>query len=310
MAMDSGGEVYWAYGGPLELVTVTQSEELDPVAVVEAFPELDLQLPALGHGGMKSAYRIGGQRQQVLKLVRMPLSENPCDGQPTILVRARREIEAMREINHPRIVQVLDGPHCRPISDRQHLWYIEPLFLSGTLADRLSEPWNEEDALRLLLGLIDAAEVLSDHNIVHRDIKPSNIVFDDDGDPVLLDLGIAYFHELVSLTESHRPSPMTEIYAAPEQFHRRRFATFDFRTDLFVIGIVIFQVLTGHHPFIDGDPEKYYQRLVQGLPCRSALDAAPIGRGTVEVVKRLLHPIMHRRYPTFEDLRAAVLECE
>ena len=139
---------------------MTLSDELDPAAVVAAFSDLELQLPALGHGAMKSAYCIGGQRKQVLKLVRRPLTDNPGEGQPSVLVRARREIEAMREISHPRIVQILDGPHSRLIANREHLWYIEPLFSNGTLADRLVEPWNEEDALRLLIGLVDAAEVL------------------------------------------------------------------------------------------------------------------------------------------------------
>ena len=282
---------------------------VDPAAVVRAFPEFHLEQSPLGEGGTKSAYRIVGGNSRVLKLVRDPIPDDALEGAISIPERIRREIEAMRAISHPGIVQILDGPEVRQVNDCQHLWYIEPLYPGGTLADRLTEPLPEGDCLDLLSALVDAADALAGHRTVHRDIKPTNIVFDDSDRPVLLDLGIAYFQELTPLTESQAPSPKTLMYAAPEQFTTGRYTKFDFRTDLFLIGIVIFQALTGQHPFLDLNPEQYAKRLATGTWDGTALDHVHASPGIRAILSRLLDPSMSRRYRTIEHLRAAIEEC-
>lgn len=283
---------------------------LEPAEVIAAFPEYEINPITLGHGGMKSAFHISGDEQLVLKIVREPLIDQTMEGMVTLPERIRREIEGMRRINHPRIVPIIAGPDIRKIGMNQHVWYIEPLFEGGSLADRLSKPWSESKCLTLLNGLADAAEVLANYNVVHRDIKPGNIVFDAEDLPVLLDLGIAYFRDLTPLTNNLGQSPRTEIYAAPEQFDIRRHATVDFRTDLFLIGVVIFETLTGVHPF-DPINEGYYERLMTGKWSAEAIDAMDridVSQKTKQILRRLLDSSMSRRYRTFEHLRIAIGE--
>ena len=203
--------------------------------VVAAFPEHKIDRSPLGVGGMKSAFRILGHDPRVLKVVRQPLTNCAYDGTVNLPERIRREIEGMRRLNHPSIVPIRDGPDVRDIGGEQRVWYIEPMYAGGTLADRLTNPWPECKAIDLLRGLVNAVEHLADHNIVHRDIKPANIVFDSTHLPVLLDLGIALFHDFTPLTNIWDQSPKTPPYAAPEQFETRKDTVIDFRTDLFLI---------------------------------------------------------------------------
>lgn len=285
------------------------SNQVEPAEVLAAFPELNLQLPPLGHGASKSAYRTGDSIQRVLKLIREPLPSDAHGVAGPPFQRLMREIAAMQRINHPRIVPILAGPQIRVINNRQYLWYIEPLFSGGTLEERLTMLWPEEQCLELLDGLVDGAEVLATSGIVHRDIKPSNIAFDNSDQPVLIDLGIAYFQDLTSLTDSYRASPRTELYAAPEQFIARRYASIDSRTDMYLIGIVFFQALTGVHPFIDSDLEVYRDRLTSGQWDAAALQNVSNNPGTAKLIRRLLDPAMSRRYNTYSDLRTAIEEC-
>lgn len=282
---------------------------LDPSDVVAAFPEYNIDPNSLGDGGMKSAFRINEEEPRVLKIVREPLPKDVLEGAMSLPERIRREIEGMRTIIHPRIVPILAGPDVRQIGDGLRVWYLEPLFPGGPLSDRLTGPLPETDCIALLSALVDAAEVLAAHNVVHRDIKPGNIVFDAHGAPVLLDLGIAYFQDLTPLTDNWGQSPKTPMYAAPEQFEMRMQTPIDFRTDLFLIGIVVFEALTGVHPFGPSDPGGYFERLRKGEWNRNAVDNINASPGMERILARLLDPSMSRRYRRFDHLRNAIGEC-
>ncbi len=285
----------------------------NPLALADvsaAFPEYAIEPKLLGQGGMKSAFLIARDDPLVLKVVREPLREEQLEGAIGLPERIRREIDGMRSISHPSIVPIIAGPDVRTIGDGPRVWYIEPFFAGGTLADRLREPWPETECIVLLEGLADAAEALAAQNTVHRDIKPSNIVFDKSGQPVLLDLGIAYFQDLTPLTDSWSLSPRTPMYAAPEQFEMRMHGSIDFRTDLFLIGIVIFEALTGTHPFNPTDPRPYFDRLSSCQWDTDALDNVGVSQSFRRILGRLLDPSMSRRYRKFDHLRIAIGECK
>jgi serine/threonine-protein kinase len=283
---------------------------IDHAAVAAAFPEFSVDSEPLGCGGMKNAYRIErGGEHTVLKIVREPLPPTDDEGAVSLPERIRREIDGMRTIRHPGIVQVLDGPDVREIDGHERVWYIEPLYGGGTLTDRIGTPWSCADVLNLVAALTDAAEELANHRVVHRDIKPGNIVFDDSDNPVLLDLGIAYFQDLTPLTEGWGHSPRTPTYAAPEQFELRRQASIDFRTDMFLIGIVAFEALTGRHPFNPNDADGYLERLATGRIDTGALDAVEALPCMRALLERLLAPAVSQRFRKFEFLHDHIERC-
>ena len=258
---------------------------------------------------MKSAYRIRGQNPRVLKVVRKPLANVAQSGSTPLPERTRRELEAMRTINHPGIVPIQAGPDIREIGGSQRVWYIEPMYSGGTLTNRLTCPWQEHAAIGLLSNLVSAAAHLATRNIVHRDIKPANIAFDESDNPVLLDLGIALFQDLTTVTQVWGQSPKTFAYAAPEQFEARKNVLIDFRTDLFLIGIVLFEVLTGMHPFDPSDQSGYLSRLMNRQWNARALERVSPSSATKRVLRRLLAPDMSRRYRKFEHLYDDIRDC-
>jgi serine/threonine-protein kinase len=283
---------------------------LDHDAVAAAFPEFSVDVDPLGCGGMKNAYKMEREGDvAVLKVVREPMPPADEEGAVSLPERIRREMDGMRAINHRGIVQVIDGPDAREIDGRDRVWYVEPFYAGGTLTDRIGSPWSHDDVLNLVSALTDAAEELANHRVVHRDIKPGNIVFDDSDNPVLLDLGIAYFQDLTPLTEGWGHSPRTPSYAAPEQFELRRRTSIDFRTDLFLIGIVAFEALTGRHPFNPSEAEGYLDRLSTGDLDSDAFDAVDALPCIRNILQRLLAPGMSQRFRKFEFLRDDIEAC-
>lgn len=283
---------------------------LNDDAVVAAFTELEINPVPLGCGGMKNAY-LGrrGDVELVLKVVREPIQTDEIEGANSLPDRIRREIDAMRGIEHPSIVRILEGPGIANIDGQQRVWYTEPFYSGGTLESRLGDPQPESDVVDLMIHLANAVKVLSEHGIVHRDIKPGNIVFDGANLPVLLDLGIAYFVDLTPLTDQFGPSPRTDAYAAPEQFDVRNRVSLDARTDLFLVGIVAFQMLTGYHPFRPDRPDGYFHRLHSGEIDSAALEAVGAGAEMNRVLRRLMAPNQALRFRKVEHAIRAIEGC-
>lgn len=208
-------------------------------AVPTAFPEFDVELPNVGEGMDKVAFKVTLQETPLaLKILHEPVPEDAeyYDDQAHATERFRREQIGMAATDCVHIVRVINEPQIRKIDDRNFIWYSEPFLTGGTLHERLRHgPLQADEVHRLGESLLLAIQAMwnSDAKFVHRDIKPKNIGYMSDGTPVLIDLGIALFTEMVNITTTSLAGPGTTHYAAPEQFVPRRYATIDFRTDLF-----------------------------------------------------------------------------
>ncbi len=266
---------------------------LDCQEIAKSFPEYEF-LNDLGEGTFKVACLIEDQgEQKVLKV-----SKASVEGEDSNLpVRLRREIEAMKEVGSENVARVLDGPGVRSVGGEDRVFYIEQFYPGGTLDQRLGSPWSIDEVVGLLRGLLEAVKSLEAKGIVHRDIKPENIAFDAGDAPVLLDLGIAYYKDLSSVTEPFGSSPKTPRWAAPEQFVMRSTVVIDSRTDLFAVGVVCFEAATGGvHPFNPDDGDKYMERLNSGQIDREALRCSEVPEQLSIVLVRLLQGAPNRRF--------------
>jgi len=230
--------------------------ELDDASVTAAFPEYVIQGGKLGNAGFKAVYRVHtvGGTELALKIVREPIQNDESgEGSPDLL-RFAREVEAMTSVSHPHIISINDAPGQRQIGVASHWWYTERFCERGTLADLLAAGGGGETVARQLLEeMLDALDHLSSvHEMVHRDIKPDNIGIGALGEMILLDLGILVDLRLERITNTYAPSPLSIPWAAPEQITAIRANGIDTRTDLFQLGVVAFQTLTGTHPFYEG----------------------------------------------------------
>ncbi len=192
----------------------------------------------LGHGGMATVYlatQLSLQRQVALKVLAPGLANDPG-----FTERFLREGRIAASLRHRHILAIHDvGVH-------QGLAYLALEYLPGGQLSNL--PMAPREALRLIREIAGALAQAHAKSIVHRDLKPANILLQDDGSYVLADFGIARMLGASRLTADGGFAG-TPAYMAPEQW---RDSPVDARTDIYSLGVVLYQALTGHVPY-DGD---------------------------------------------------------
>jgi len=167
--------------------------------------------------------------------------------------RLEREITALRRIDSPHVVRLLEVRELEVDGERLPVFICE--FIDGyTLEDKVkrAELYQDRRSLKeLALGISLGLQAIHSNDLVHRDIKPANVmVRKDTGRAVILDLGIAKHLDRTTITHVQ---PLTPGWAAPEQLRNRRV---DKRADLFSLGLVLHYAAVGSHPFAGGDIDR------------------------------------------------------
>lgn len=163
--------------------------------------------------------------------------------------RLEREIEALISVDHPNVVQF--NEYHFSVTKQAHSHYIVEHFVPGTdLSTQLNgQPWELNRAKDFFSHFFDGLAELKKHGLVHRDLKPSNIRVRLDGQPVIIDFGLARHLNRSDLTKTaHGAGIGTPLYFAPEQFFGTKH-DIDYRTDLFAGGILLYTAIVGEHPF-------------------------------------------------------------
>lgn len=165
--------------------------------------------------------------------------------------RLFREIRAMQVIAHPNVVRLIEYTFSTTPGQQQH--YLIEEFIDGKdLSDHLvaGKPWDLPRAHTFFAELCDGLAALNQHEIVHRDLKPHNIRVRPNGQPVIIDFGLARHLTLPDLTLTVQGARLgTPAYHSPEQFDGVKY-DIDHRTDLFALGIIMYEALTGTMPFL------------------------------------------------------------
>jgi len=167
--------------------------------------------------------------------------------------RAYREVYAVSRLGSRHVPEILQVG-VLDVGGEKRLFLIEAFVEGRTLRDVLRERAHltTEEVLELLDALLCTATDMETRRLVHRDIKPENIMYDTSGRIWLLDFGICRHLDLPSVTDSDRPfGPHTPGYAAPEQFRNVK-REIDVRADLFSIGVVAYESISGRNPFREG----------------------------------------------------------
>lgn len=166
----------------------------------------------------------------------------------TFLERIKREVTFLKTLDSPYYPkQHHFNFNIDMTSDEFEI--IEDYIEGAPLRQKMDEFNSLDKILKLLYELINGLSVIWGKNIVHRDLKPENIIIRPDGTPCIIDLGIARFLELESLTNDFAPiGPCTPAYAAPEQLANYKHLI-DPRTDFFSLGVIALELYLGKHPF-------------------------------------------------------------
>ncbi len=199
-------------------------------------------LEQIGQGGMGevfSAVRADGQYEKkvAIKLVRSGYDTE------SILERFRNERQIQASLDHPNIARLLDGG-----TTEDGIPYFVMELVEGAPIDNYCDArkLNITSRLQLFRQVCGAVQYAHQRLIIHRDIKPSNILVTSEGSPKLLDFGIARFLDTSGRAEATLLRPMTPEYASPEQIRGEPITT---ATDVYSLGVVLYQLLTGHSPY-------------------------------------------------------------
>jgi len=183
--------------------------------------------------------------------------------------RVQREILALQAISHPNVVALREYTFSTSNGRQRH--YLVEDFVAGTDMAQLLQPgvpWSTEQASDFFAQLCEGLAALRAAAVVHRDLKPTNIRVRPDGSPVIVDFGLARHLRLSDLTLSTDGARLgTPLYFAPEQWEGTK-RDIDHRTDLFAVGILLYQALVGRHPFVT--PTMTTLPELQEAVCRSS----------------------------------------
>jgi len=265
----------------------------------------------LGEGGMGSVYL--AEHPTIGKKVALKVLHSEFSGNQEVAERFFNEAKAVNNIGHPNIVDIHDYGVIQAGGGRDQLVYFIMEYLAGVTLSHLirtEAPLPPERALGIALQTADALSASHRCGIVHRDLKPDNIILlqrGRDRDFVkLLDFGIA------KLTGDARPGSNrtrtgivmgTPAYMSPEQCEGR--GTVDLRTDIYALGIVLYEMLTGRVPFIG---EGYGEILVQHLTQHPVPPSQfrMLNPHLEVVVLKALEKRAELRYPTMDEFMRAM----
>src|SRR5215470_894122 len=210
----------------------------------------------LGEGGMAEVYRAIDKDTGAEVVVKLP--HLATAGDLTAFNRYRREIEVAKGLDHPGLQRLRSAPH----ASYMVLDYVEGRTLRAYLAERGRLPVDEVQ--RIGEQLVDALQYVHERGVIHRDLKPDNVLIGPDGHVTLTDFGIAIRLNSKRLTFSHLSNAVgTPDYMAPEQVRGQRG---DARTDLYALGVVLFELLTGVVPYPADDALEALRRKVATDP--------------------------------------------
>ncbi len=195
----------------------------------------------LGRGGMATVYRAYDPRFEREVAVKVLPSEL-LHADPQFRLRFEREAKIIAQLEHSAIVPVYDVGE----ADGQP-YFVMRYMNGGSLSDRIKAGGlTMEDATRILGAIAPGLDEAHSKGIVHRDIKPSNILFDKRGNPYISDFGIAKLSQAQSGNVTGSAIIGTPAYMAPEQAQGTEV---DGRADIYALGIILFEILTGKQPF-------------------------------------------------------------
>ena len=253
----------------------------------------------LGEGGMATVYKAYDTRLERNVAVKVLRTDQFIPAQlQMVLQRFEREAKSLAKLSNPNIVNILD------FGEHEGMPYLVMEYLpGGTLKQKTGSavPWRE--ALRVLLPVAQGLSYAHSHGVIHRDVKPANILMNEDGRPILTDFGIA---KLLEAPDGHTLTGSgvgigTPEYMAPEQGIGA--SAIDERADVYSLGIVLYELVTGRKPYIADTPMAVVlKQMTDPLP--HPTDFAPDLPESVEHI--LLKALAKEPENRFADMEAVI----
>jgi serine/threonine protein kinase len=266
----------------------------------ETIPGYEI-LSELGRGGMGVVYlaRQTNKQTKLHRFVALKMILAGAHASPALRARFRIEADAVARLQHPNIVQIFR------IDEHNHLPYLELEYCpGGNLKAKLGRTaLSPEDAAKLVQKLAIAVQKAHHEGVVHRDLKPENVLLLEDGfdSPKISDFGLAKIRDdRPSLTRSEQTFG-TPNYMAPEQVEGKH-SEIGPTTDVYALGAILYELLTGQPPFDGGSPAKTLALVSKGELTAPTQIRSNIPRDVEAICITCLEKDQSRRYPTAQAL--------
>ncbi len=282
IGLESGNELDVAAEGPATSPFQAAFTAPSPAELAPHFPQLEI-LQLLGQGGMGAVYK--ARQLKLDRFVALKILPPVAGRDPAFAERFTREARALARLSHPHIVGVHD------FGEVDGLFFFVMEFVDGVNLRQLLQAGHLEpqQALKLVPQVCDALQYAHDEGIIHRDIKPENILLDKKGRVKIADFGLAKLLGRTptefTLTGTHQVMG-TPHYMAPEQMEKPH--TVDHRADIYSLGVVFYEMLTGELPLGRFAPPS---------------EKAPVDVRLDDVVMRALAKEPERRYQRVSEVK-------
>src|SRR5262252_3018685 len=252
----------------------------------------------LGGGGMADVYlaeQAQLSRRVVIKVLHPHLARDA-----EVAERFRREAEAAAKLAHPHICAIHDYGATQDV-----VFTVMPFLEGGSLADRIQKHRfvDPPRAAAVAVQVACALDYAHRHGVIHRDVKPDNVLFDEDGNAVLTDFGIATarFHARLTATGRAMGTPQ---YMSPEQAMGK---LVDGRSDIYAVGILLYEALVGFPPFDGADSFSVGYKQVHEAPVPPIEVSSRVPRLLSDIVMRCLSKAPGDRYGRGFELADALI---
>ena len=248
----------------------------------------------IARSGMSVLYKATDLHDGKPVAVKVPLAEMEAD--PVLFERFKREEEIGQLLDHPGIVKTFN-------SEERSRVYMVIEWVEGRLLRAVlngTKPLPVERAVKIALGMCDALDYMHKRGIVHRDLKPENVMVDADDEIKLIDFGIAMKEDARRLTFVSLTAMLgTPDYISPEQVKGSRG---DQRSDIYALGIMLYEMLTGRVPFVGQNPLAAMNERVLNEPTSPRGLNAKISPELEEILYRALERDPRHRYATAHEM--------
>jgi serine/threonine protein kinase/tetratricopeptide (TPR) repeat protein len=261
---------------------------------------------AIGAGGMGDVYRATDTklgREVALKVLPAEMAASP-----ERLERFQREARALAALDHPGIVTVYS------VEEAEGVHFLTMLLVEGQPLDKLIPEGGMpvEQLATIATALTQALAAAHEKGIVHRDLKPANVMVTTDGRVKVLDFGLARMRPAGGFADSALPTEAqtkegavmgTVPYMSPEQVAGR---PVDHRTDVFSLGVVLYEMASGRRPFAGGSMVELGSAILRDAPPDLTTLRADLPEGLMRVVSRCLEKDPAARFQTMRDVHDAL----
>jgi serine/threonine protein kinase len=256
---------------------------------IEAGSQIDsyrIEAP-VARSGMASIFRAVDVRNNKTVALKIPHPDMEAD--PILYDRFQRESAIGEKLNHPMIMRVYGG------EKRSRIYMVMEWCEGRLLRDIIAEGRiGQERAIRIAIHVLEALEYIHENGVVHRDLKPENIMVDANDNIKLIDFGIASDSASKRLTYANFTATLgTADYISPEQVKGKRG---DGRSDIYSIGIILYEMLTGRIPFSGSSPLEIMNDRLLNYPTPPTVAEPSISPQLQEVLYRALEKDPQNRY--------------